>query len=70
VYAALRTTEAERWEIRQGMRPLMLPSSNSDAQIALLAPATATDPWQVARDLVTKFGPGLVFDEVIMPAIS
>ena len=68
VYAALRTTEDERWEIRTGKRPLVLPASKAEPRIAL--PVPTSDPWKAGKDLVDKFGPGLVFDELIVPAIS
>ncbi len=62
---------AERTAIEAGEIPLVVPQTNGKALQALPACLDApVDAWALAKNLVETFGPAVVFDQVIAPAIT
>ena len=63
----------ERAAIEGGMIPLVPPRLVAPETNGLALPALSeipNDAWSAAKDLVAKYGPGVVFDQLIAPAIA
>ncbi len=61
----------ERRAIEAGLIPLVPPHATAPKVKALPASLDApVDAWGIAKDLVETFGPGVVFDQLIAPALA